>query len=55
MAAVLVPWFGLEGFGIGYGGWFSGGLQGFSRGFGLEISVQLMFVGELGCKLVGLF
>jgi hypothetical protein len=55
MAAVLVSWFGLEGFGIGYDGWFSGGLQGFGRGFGFEISISHKVFIDLSREMVGLF
>ena len=55
LTAVVVPWLGSDRFGVGYGGWFGGGLQGFGRSLGFEISIQHMFVVEPGCELVGLF
>ena len=55
MAAVLVSWLGLERFGIGYGGWFGGGLQGFGRGFGFEISISHMVLINSSREMVGLF
>ena len=55
MAAVLVSWFGLERFGIGYGGWFGGGLQGFGRGFGFEISISHMVLINSSREMIGLF
>ena len=51
----VVPWLGLDGFGVGYGGWFGSGLEGFCGSFGFEVSVSHMVIVELGCETVGLF
>ena len=42
-------------FGVGYGGWFGSGLEGFCGGFGFKVPVSHMVIVELGCETVGLF